>query len=337
MAMTTTLRPRCQGRCLSDWCPRDTGMPAQVTSSCSESPNPRLPCYRASQSSLQSWTCPWATEVARASQAANLRGIITCFGGVTRAEFDADGPERSIRLRDRSLDEASLNTIAIEWLGLHWPAPQAIPYSDLTMSAAHPTFAASTAARLLSWGGVARGRAVDTLGRPGAARRNDQVRLRRPPRMPSDESVHGKIAHSCRTLNPPSGDDSKQIQGVGNDAPSSKAFSHIMRHEIGGRRPASMPSLVLYSRSLRKMDRKNERLKHHITLTAFFMVYLATWLPHFGVMNDLVFVGPLTQPLAWILGLNLVSTGIATFAYFRFYKPYAQRMDQATTSHKGEA
>lgn len=69
------------------------------------------------------------------------------------------------------------------------------------------------------------------------------------------------------------------------------------------------------------------RKHHHATVGVFAVVYLATWLPFFGIMNSLTFVGPLPLPLAWILGLNTVGTGIIIYAYYKFFRPRARKMD----------
>lgn len=68
------------------------------------------------------------------------------------------------------------------------------------------------------------------------------------------------------------------------------------------------------------------RKKHAIIITVFFVVYAATFLPNFNVFNSLTWVGPLPLPMAWIIGLNVVNTGLVLIIYFKFFKPYAVRM-----------
>lgn len=66
---------------------------------------------------------------------------------------------------------------------------------------------------------------------------------------------------------------------------------------------------------------------NRIWLSIFFVIYAATFLPHFGVLNNLSWVGPLPQPMAWVLFLNAINTAIVFVVYIKFFKPYAERME----------
>ncbi|MDQ0184413.1 hypothetical protein MKX78_12485 [Cytobacillus sp. FSL R5-0569] len=65
---------------------------------------------------------------------------------------------------------------------------------------------------------------------------------------------------------------------------------------------------------------------HGLLITIFFLVYFATFLPNFGFFNELDFVLFLPQPLAWVLFLNAINTGIIFIIYFYFFKPFAKRV-----------
>lgn len=45
--------------------------------------------------------------------------------------------------------------------------------------------------------------------------------------------------------------------------------------------------------------------------------YIGTWLPYFGFMNQLVWIGPITQPMAWTLALNAINT-VAVLLLFKW-------------------
>ncbi|MEI3599470.1 MULTISPECIES: hypothetical protein [unclassified Oceanobacillus] len=70
------------------------------------------------------------------------------------------------------------------------------------------------------------------------------------------------------------------------------------------------------------------RKKHAIWITGFFIIYFLTFLPNFGVMNELKFIGFLPQPLAWVLFLNLINTVIIFVIYFKFFKPFALNVER---------
>ncbi|MFC7404608.1 hypothetical protein [Georgenia alba] len=68
------------------------------------------------------------------------------------------------------------------------------------------------------------------------------------------------------------------------------------------------------------------RTANYIVLTTFFVLYLATWLPYFGVVNAPSFIGPFPQPMAFGLAINVVNTALVVVVYFAFFRPYARRM-----------
>lgn len=80
------------------------------------------------------------------------------------------------------------------------------------------------------------------------------------------------------------------------------------------------------------------RKKHAILMTIFFILYLLTFLPNFGVMNELKFVLFLPQPLAWVLFINAINTVIIFIVYFKFFKPFAENVERKMfiNKHGGE-
>jgi hypothetical protein len=70
------------------------------------------------------------------------------------------------------------------------------------------------------------------------------------------------------------------------------------------------------------------RKKHRNLMILFFVLYGATFLPNFGVFNSLTWIGPLPQPLAWVLFLNLINTAIIFIVYKKFFKPFAKRSEE---------
>lgn len=82
------------------------------------------------------------------------------------------------------------------------------------------------------------------------------------------------------------------------------------------------------------MKRKNRTL-HAFVISLFFFIYALSFLPYFGIMNEAVFVGPFPQPLAWVLFLNAINTVIMFVVYFKFFKPFAKRIDKKFKSEGG--
>lgn len=70
------------------------------------------------------------------------------------------------------------------------------------------------------------------------------------------------------------------------------------------------------------------RKKHALLITVFFIVYLLTFLPNFGIMNELKFIGYFPQALAWVLFLNAINTVIIFVVYFKYFKPFAKNIEK---------
>lgn len=77
------------------------------------------------------------------------------------------------------------------------------------------------------------------------------------------------------------------------------------------------------------------RRKHALLIAVFFIIYLLTFLPNFGIMNELEFIGFLPQSLAWVLMLNAINTVIIFVVYFKFFKPFAQNVDKMLEDDEG--
>ena len=56
--------------------------------------------------------------------------------------------------------------------------------------------------------------------------------------------------------------------------------------------------------------------------------YLCTWLPHFGILNSLIWFGPITLPVLWIFGMNVLTTIAVIFIYKWYFKPFAERAEK---------
>lgn len=78
------------------------------------------------------------------------------------------------------------------------------------------------------------------------------------------------------------------------------------------------------------------RKKHAMLILAFFIIYLLTFLPNFGIMNELKFIVFLPQSLAWVLFLNAINTVIIFVVYFKFFKPFALKMQKMAEEDKGD-
>lgn len=79
------------------------------------------------------------------------------------------------------------------------------------------------------------------------------------------------------------------------------------------------------------------RRANYIVLTIFFLLYLASWLPYFGVVDAPTFVGPFPQPMAFGLGLNVLTTALVIVVYGAFFKPYARRMAEQQEQEQRDA
>lgn len=70
------------------------------------------------------------------------------------------------------------------------------------------------------------------------------------------------------------------------------------------------------------------RRQHTIIISLFFAIYLLTFLPNFGILNELEFIGPFPQALAWVLLLNVFNTVLIFVVYYKFFKPFALRIEE---------
>lgn len=48
--------------------------------------------------------------------------------------------------------------------------------------------------------------------------------------------------------------------------------------------------------------------------------YACTWLPYFGIMNSMVWIGPITLPMAWVLLMNAINTVAVFLIYYWFFR-----------------
>lgn len=55
---------------------------------------------------------------------------------------------------------------------------------------------------------------------------------------------------------------------------------------------------------------------------------LITWLPNFGMLNSLQWVGPLPLPMAWVLGLNVILTVCVALTYPLCFKPLIKNLEE---------
>jgi hypothetical protein len=77
--------------------------------------------------------------------------------------------------------------------------------------------------------------------------------------------------------------------------------------------------------------------KHRNTLIAFFVLYGLTFLPNFNIFNNLIWIGPLPQPLFWVLIVNFVNTMIIIYVYKKFFKPFAKRIEEEEELERGNS
>lgn len=82
------------------------------------------------------------------------------------------------------------------------------------------------------------------------------------------------------------------------------------------------------------MKRKNRGL-HALIISIFFLIYALTFLPNFGFFNELKFIGPFPQALSWVLFLNAINTIIIFIVYFKFFKPFARRIEEKIDNERG--
>lgn len=70
------------------------------------------------------------------------------------------------------------------------------------------------------------------------------------------------------------------------------------------------------------------QIHHRIVISTFFLLYAATFLPYFGFFNQLNFIGPFPEPMAWVLFINVINTGIVFLVYFNYFKPFCANCDK---------
>lgn len=56
--------------------------------------------------------------------------------------------------------------------------------------------------------------------------------------------------------------------------------------------------------------------------------YLLTWLPNFGILNELIFISIFPLPLAWVLFLNVILTACVYFVYKLHFLPLEERVNK---------
>ena len=54
-----------------------------------------------------------------------------------------------------------------------------------------------------------------------------------------------------------------------------------------------------------------------------FICYVCTWLPYFGFANSLIWIGPITLPMAWVLLMNAINT-VAVFLIYLWFFQYVE-------------
>ncbi|TVP51064.1 MAG: hypothetical protein EA345_03620 [Halomonas sp.] len=55
---------------------------------------------------------------------------------------------------------------------------------------------------------------------------------------------------------------------------------------------------------------------------------IGSWLPYFNVLNELVWIGPLSLPLAWVLLCNVILTLCALVLYPLYFVPLSDRINE---------
>ncbi len=72
---------------------------------------------------------------------------------------------------------------------------------------------------------------------------------------------------------------------------------------------------------------------HHRLIVLCFFFYALTFLPNFGILNSLTWIGPLPLPMAWVLFLNALNTVLLFVIYQKYFLPFAQRADDDSPSN----
>lgn len=80
----------------------------------------------------------------------------------------------------------------------------------------------------------------------------------------------------------------------------------------------------------------NLQAKKRIVWTVIIVAYCASWLPNFGVLNSLIWIGSFPLPLAWVLLMNVVLT-IAVFLVYNYqFKPLLERLKNVPIEREAE-
>lgn len=66
--------------------------------------------------------------------------------------------------------------------------------------------------------------------------------------------------------------------------------------------------------------------KRQVLWGVVIVAFLLTWLPNFGVLNSLVWVGPLPLPMAWVLFLNVILTICVILLWPLCFKPTLKKL-----------
>lgn len=70
------------------------------------------------------------------------------------------------------------------------------------------------------------------------------------------------------------------------------------------------------------------RVEYRLIITLFFVLYLSTFLPNFGFLNNLDFIGPFPEPMSYVLSVNAINTMIIFFVYNRYFKRFCKACDK---------
>ncbi|MGP9500025.1 hypothetical protein [Halomonas sp. AOP43-D1-4] len=76
-------------------------------------------------------------------------------------------------------------------------------------------------------------------------------------------------------------------------------------------------------------------LKRKFFWLVLILALIGSWLPYFNILNQLVWIGPLSLPLAWVLTCNVVLTLCAIALYPIYFKPLSERVDELEREGEG--
>lgn len=66
--------------------------------------------------------------------------------------------------------------------------------------------------------------------------------------------------------------------------------------------------------------------KRQILWGVVIVAFLLTWLPNFGILNSLEWVGPLPLPMAWVLFLNVILTVCVILLWPLCFRPTLKKL-----------